>query len=112
MSLSEAADTELKASFMVRPGPEGAELSTKDVDPNWLSDTSGESPDPERPLSKVDYLYLWVSIPAGQTSAELSLPTVKDQLTEPAESVRFQWVDDSGEPGDGPVLTRTVLDTP
>ncbi|MET9381709.1 hypothetical protein ABZY09_11605 [Streptomyces sp. NPDC002928] len=60
----------------------------------------------------MEYLYLWVSIPAGQTSAELSLPTVKDQLTEPAESGRFQWVDGSGEPGDRPVLTGTVLDTP
>ncbi|MFD9003562.1 hypothetical protein ACFV0T_21735 [Streptomyces sp. NPDC059582] len=112
VTLSEAADAELYAAFAVRPVADGAELSTKDIDPAWLTEVSGESPDPQRPLSKVDYLTLGGSVPAGQTGVDLSVPTVGDQVTEPAESVRFQWVDDSGEPGDGPVLTGTVLDAP
>ncbi|MGX1543575.1 alpha/beta hydrolase family protein [Streptomyces adustus] len=112
VSLSEAADTDTYATFVVRPVSGGAELSTKDVDPAWLMDTTGASADPERPLSAVDHLYLWVTFPAGRTSADLSLPTVRDRVAEPEESVRFQWADDSGEPGDGPVLTGTVLDAP
>lgn len=111
VSLSAAADTELDPTFVVQPVASGAELSTKDVDPTWLRESSGQSPDPERPLSKVDGLYLWVSMPAGKLTADVTIPTVSDQVTEPAESLRFQAVDDSGNPQDGgPQLTGTVLD--
>ncbi|MFF0163992.1 hypothetical protein ACFYRY_41865 [Streptomyces sp. NPDC005263] len=53
-------------SVRVPPATEGAELSTKDVDPQWLKDSSGDVSDPERPLSDA---HLWVSvhIPAGST---------------------------------------------
>ncbi|PAZ10101.1 hypothetical protein CLM62_42370 [Streptomyces sp. SA15] len=111
VSLSEAADVELWSIFAVTPVAEGTELSTKDVDPDWLMENSGASPDPERPLSEVEGLALWASVPAGETSGDVTLPTVKDEVAEPAESVRFQFVPEEGEPQeDGPVLTGTVLD--
>jgi len=59
----------------------------------------------------VDGLSLWVNIEAGKKSADLVIPTVKDQVAEQAESVRFQADDDSGRPQPGaPVITGTVLD--
>jgi hypothetical protein len=108
--LSKAADVDLGEMFLVAPVT-GPELSTKDVDPAWLADATGESPDPERPLSSIPYLYLTTNVPKGDLSAELILPTVKDQVAEPAESVRFRATDDSGlpQPG-GAVLNGTVLD--
>ncbi|MFF4255828.1 alpha/beta hydrolase family protein [Streptomyces sp. NPDC001663] len=111
VTLSEAADVDIYPYFVVQPVTGGPELSTKDVDPAWLDSVSGETPDPERPLSQVKYLTLFAEVPAGKPSAEVSLPTVKDQVTEPAESVRFQLTDDNGNPQPGgPVLSGTVLD--
>ena len=110
VSLSEAADVDLDPAFIVVPVTDGPELSTKDVDPEWLDSVSGEKPDPERPLSQ-NYIYLYPDVPAGELSAEVTVPTIKDQVTEPAESVRFQRIDDNGgpQPG-GAVLSGTVLD--
>jgi hypothetical protein len=111
VSLSAVADREVAALFLVRPVTGGTELSTKDVDPAWLKENTGASPDPERPLSKVDGLSLWVQVPAGARSAEVTLPTVKDRVREPSESARFHLTDDNGRPTPGgPLLTGTVLD--
>ncbi|MFJ9705101.1 hypothetical protein [Streptomyces sp. NPDC101234] len=110
ISLSEAADTDIATLFVPVP-VSGPELSTKDVDPQWLAGTSGAEPDPERPLSKVDGLYLWLDVPAGKTSLDVTIPTVKDQVRESAETVSFQQTDDSDRPlPGGLVLTGTVLD--
>ncbi len=112
VSLSEAVDVDMTAAF-VAVQPTGPELSTKDVSARWLRDTTGASPDPERPLSKVNGgLYLWENIPAGSTGVDITVPTVKDRVTEPAESVRFRQIDpQTGEqqPG-GLELNGTVLD--
>ncbi|SFY48570.1 hypothetical protein [Streptomyces sp. F-1] len=114
LSLSEPVDVDMGAVFgVVRPAS-GAELSTKDVSAAWLRDTTGQSPDPERPLSKVNGLYLWVDVPPGRTSTDITLPTVKDKVAEPAESVTFRRLDDmTGEPlPDGLAFSGTVLDGP
>ncbi|MFI8068196.1 hypothetical protein ACIF85_05335 [Streptomyces sp. NPDC086033] len=96
----------------VLPVTEGAELSTKDVDPQWLQDWSGDVPDPERPLSDAN-LWVWMNIPAGSTGADFVVPTVRDQVAEPAESMRLAQTDDNAKPlPDKPVLTGTVLDKP
>ncbi|MFC9927641.1 hypothetical protein [Streptomyces sp. NPDC127190] len=111
LSLSEAVDVDMSAFFVVAPAS-APELSTKDVPARWLRDNSGESPDPERPLSKVTGLYLWVDIPAGKRSADITVPTVTDRVKEPAESVRFRQVDPrTGKPQTGDLeLTGSVLD--
>lgn len=112
VSLSEAVDVDIPALFVAVP-PTGPELSTKDVSARWLKDTTGASPDPERPLSKVDGgLYLWMDVPAGRTGIDITIPTVKDRGRESTESVRFRQVDpQTGEqrPG-GLEFTGTVLD--
>ncbi|MCX4979341.1 hypothetical protein [Streptomyces sp. NBC_00620] len=110
ISLSEPADADIWQPVRVLPVTEGAELSTKDVDPQWLLDYAGELPDPERALSQAN-VWAWMNIPAGSTSVDFIVPTVKDQLTEPAESVRLALTDYDLEPLPGhPVLTGTVVD--
>lgn len=108
LTLSESADTDMATTFTAVPVT-GPELSTKDVDAHWLRETTGNAPDPERALSKLN-LYLWVDIPPGHTSADFTLPTAKDRTDEPEESVRFQQLDDSDAPlPGGLVLDGTVL---
>ncbi|MEW2514349.1 hypothetical protein [Streptomyces sp. NPDC046870] len=111
VSLSEAVDVDMGALFEVAPAT-APELSTKDVPASWLRDTTGEKPDPERPLSKVSGFYLWADIPAGRTSAEITLPTVTDRVRESPESVLFRQVDPrTGGPGTGGLeLSGSVLD--
>ncbi|MEH0516175.1 hypothetical protein QBC31_36595 [Streptomyces sp. B21-079] len=112
VSLSRAAEVPLGYLLRLTPVTDGAELSTKDVDPQWLSDVSGQQPDPELPLSRLD-LYAGPEFPAGATSAEFGIPTVKDQLAEPEESVRVTLSDDwSGPMPDAPHSTGTVVDAP
>ncbi|WP_432155228.1 hypothetical protein [Streptomyces sp. bgisy153] len=109
LTLSEAADTEIWKLFRTQPVAD--ELSTKDVDANWLREQTGSEPDPERPLSQAD-LWVGLSVPAGSTGVDWSVPTVVDDVRERAESVRFEeisWDDDEPRPG-GLVLTGTVLD--
>lgn len=113
VSLSEAVDVDMGTVFTAVPV--SPELSTKDVSARWLRDTAGASPDPERPLSKVDGgLSLWVDIAPGRTSADVAVPTVTDRVAEPAESVRFRQIDpETGEPRSGGLeMTGTVLDAP
>ncbi|MGW1321349.1 alpha/beta hydrolase family protein [Streptomyces antibioticus] len=112
ISLSEAADVEIWQPVRVLAPAGGAELSTKDVDPRWFTDTTGESPDPERPLSEAG-LWVWLTVPAGATGVDVSVPTVRDQEAEPAESLRLALTDEEGEPlPDHPPLTGTVTDVP
>jgi hypothetical protein len=109
VSLSEPADVELGAMLVAVPDDTRPELSTKDVDHDWLLETVGEVPDGEVPLSRLDYFALWASVPPGETEAEVTVPTIRDEVTEPAEYVGFRNTDDEGEP-QGPLLTGTVLD--
>ncbi|MCX5528173.1 hypothetical protein OG342_35855 [Streptomyces bobili] len=112
ISLSESADVEFWQPVLVVPVTEGAELSTKDVDPQWLLDHAGAEPDPERPLSGAN-VWAWMNIPAGTTTADFTVVTVADQVTEPAESVRLALTDEEARPLPGhPVLTGTVTDAP
>ncbi|MEU4928196.1 hypothetical protein AB0G54_17040 [Streptomyces yokosukanensis] len=110
LTLSEAVDVGLSQMFTVVPGT-GPELSTKDVSARWLQQAGGVKPDPERALSKAG-ISVWVDIEPGRTSVDVAVPTVKDTVKEPTESVRFQQVDMStGEPKpDGLVLTGSVRD--
>lgn len=112
LSVDAPAATDLYEPVRVLPVTEGAELSTKDVDPQWLTDWSGDVPDPERPLSDA-HLWVWLHIPPGSTGVDFVVPTVQDRVAEPAESMRLALTDRHGEPlPDRPVLTGTVLDKP
>ncbi|WP_411074830.1 hypothetical protein [Streptomyces sp. cmx-4-7] len=113
-TLSAAADTDLVGTVGLLPVTGGDELSTADVDPAWLTQEIGEVPDPAVPLSEAvpGGLTLWFFVPAGETDVELSVPTVADGVTEPAESLRavLSVLDGSWEPVPGPELTGRVRD--
>ncbi|WP_411081129.1 hypothetical protein [Streptomyces sp. cmx-18-6] len=112
ITLSESADIEIWALARLIPVTGGRpELSTADVDQAWLSELVEKVPNPAIPLSKVEYGTLWTSVPAGRKSADLIVPTIRDQVKEPAEHVRFQPTDDEGVPL-GPPFEGTVRDTP
>ncbi|MER5428153.1 hypothetical protein [Streptomyces sp. NPDC002588] len=112
ISLSAPAEESMWFPVQIIPVTEGAELSTKDVDPQWLSEISGASPDPELPLSQLA-VYTGPDVPAGSTGAEFGIPTVKDQVAEPEESVRLAVTDDWGNPlPDVPPVVGTVVDAP
>ncbi|MFD6551147.1 hypothetical protein [Streptomyces sp. NPDC058398] len=113
MSLSEAADVEVGADVVILPVASGAELSTTDVDPEWLRNNTGEAPLPSRPLSRLRGLFLYPDIPPGRTSAEITIPVVADTVTEPAETVRLRlrlYDEENGTQHDGPEFTGTVHD--
>ncbi|MCX4849735.1 S9 family peptidase [Streptomyces sp. NBC_00893] len=116
ISLSAVADVDFdSAGFEIQPVGTGTELSTPDVDGTWLRETFDESPAPARPLSKVsEPSFLPAYVPAGKLSTEVAVPTVRDELKEPEESLRMQLMtyDDSWEPQEGPVFTGTVRDAP
>ncbi|MFE7776287.1 alpha/beta hydrolase family protein [Streptomyces sp. NPDC057445] len=113
VSLSTTADAEIIGEFAFLPVGEGAELSTLDVDRRWLKDNFGESPSPSRPLSKmVENPSLPITIPAGELSTDVTVPTVTDRVSEPQESLRGRLItyDAAWEPRPGPVVTGTVRD--
>ncbi|WP_217249834.1 hypothetical protein [Streptomyces sp. AC602_WCS936] len=109
VTLSEPADVLLGTTLLPVPDDARPELSTKDVDPDWLLENAWEVPDGEVPLSRLEYFSLWALVPPGETDAEVTVPTVRDEVTEPAEHIGWQPTDDEGEP-QGPVLNGTVLD--
>jgi hypothetical protein len=109
VSLSEPADVPLGASLTVLPAGDRPELSTRDVDPEWLREMYGELPEEEMPLSRLEYFSLWAQVPAGELSAETAVPTVRDRVAEPTEYLVLQPTDMEGAP-DGPPLTGTVRD--
>ncbi|MEV0126775.1 hypothetical protein AB0I16_35430 [Streptomyces sp. NPDC050703] len=114
MTLSEAADVDIMAGLAFLPVDRGAELSTLDVSRRWVQEQVGVPVRPARALSEMteeDALY--VTVPAGKKSAEVRVPTVKDDVREPAESLkaRLSVYDENWEPlPGGPVVTGTVRD--
>ncbi len=99
ITLSEPADIEIQAFTQILPVPGGSpELSTDDVDQEWVTQLVDEIPNPAIPLSKVPYGTLEHTISAGETSTIMTVPTIRDQEKEPAEYVRFQLRDEAEQP--------------
>ncbi|MEW1696266.1 hypothetical protein ACIQCR_12245 [Streptomyces sp. NPDC093249] len=116
MTLSEPADAGVMGSVGFLPVTSGAELSTADVDRDWLAERVFEVPDPAVPLSAIPdgMIYVSVYVEPGETSAEVRVPTIRDGVAEPTESVRARLTtyDSSWEPVPGPEFTGTVRDVP
>jgi hypothetical protein len=89
--LSTVAETPIWVEGGLQAPATGVELSSTDVDPTWFTDQTGEDPLPERPLSET-YLLPWTELPAGELTAELTIPTVADSADEPDEVVRLLMV--------------------
>ncbi|WP_045312178.1 alpha/beta hydrolase family protein [Lentzea aerocolonigenes] len=90
LTLSEAADSSFVLIGRPQAPASGAELSTTDVNAQWLLNNSGEEPLPSRPLSSTG-LQLWTFIPPGQTSLEVGVPTIADTEAEGEEQVRLKF---------------------
>ncbi|MFI1676117.1 hypothetical protein [Streptomyces sp. NPDC020607] len=114
MTLSEPVDVDMMATLSFQPVDGGGpELTTLDVDPEWLRNELGTEPRPERALSKLGQeMGLFVSVPAGERTAEVSIPTLKDEVSEPEESLKAQLFvyDTEWQPQPGPVAMGTVRD--
>jgi hypothetical protein len=92
--------------------PARDDFRTDPEQPDPVCAPSGDVPDPERPLSDAS-LWVWVNIPPGSSSVDFVVPTVRDQVAEPTESMRLALTDRNAKPlPDRPVLTGTVLDKP
>ncbi|GAA2592045.1 hypothetical protein GCM10010435_83430 [Winogradskya consettensis] len=104
-TLSTEAETAILVIGTVEAPAEGTELSTLDVDPDWLLENSAERPEPERPLSQtgaVAYTYVY----GGELSADIDIPTVTDTVVEGPEVVSLQFSSEVGG------AVGTVTDTP
>ncbi|MEU6486141.1 hypothetical protein [Streptomyces sp. NPDC046887] len=111
-SLSAPADVDISAFGKLEPVTGGRpELSTADVDREWLAELVGEVPGTPVPLSRLD-ASLWLNIPAGQTSGELTVPTVKDTVAEPVEHVRIAALRGDQDQTVGQPLEGAVRDAP
>ncbi|RZD56690.1 hypothetical protein C0Q57_30605 [Streptomyces albidoflavus] len=99
ISLSEKADIDIPTLARLVPVPGGRpELSTADVDQEWVTQLVDEIPNPAIPLSKVPHGTLEHTIQAGSTTITLTVPTIRDETKEPAEYIRVQLTDDAEQP--------------
>lgn len=106
--LSTAADADLSVLGEVRPPKNGPELMTSDVDPEWLIE-HGVDPEKKQPLSGAR-LTVVVRIPAGKTSGELTIPTVRHDGADPAKQVLLHLTGEPKESGPDVDVTGTVTD--
>ncbi|MFB7369754.1 hypothetical protein ACFC0D_07950 [Streptomyces sp. NPDC056222] len=113
--LSEVADVDVSGPLVLLPVSGGAELSTADVERGCLEENFGELPEQPLSLSGIwECPTISVNVPAGQASAEVRVPTVKDAVSEPTESLRARLTtyDADWEPHEGPGFTGSVRDVP
>ncbi|MEV6713973.1 hypothetical protein AB0M48_18270 [Lentzea sp. NPDC051208] len=90
LTLSEPVDSPVSLIGVPVAPASGTELSTTDVDPEWLLLNSGEAALPSRPLSATQ-LGFYAFIPTGATSFEFEVPTVADTEAEGEEQVRLKF---------------------
>ena len=108
-TLSQAADSEMYVTGRAEEPQPGPELSTTDVDPDWLFQLSFESPEPSRPLSSI-YLEPYAAIPAGELVGEVTVPTITDTAAEPAEKILLAMRASGREVQELGLVTGTVTD--
>jgi hypothetical protein len=90
LTISESADAVFAFRGLALAPAGGVELSTTDVDPEWLLENSGEQALPSRPLSSTPLL-LWAFIVPGTTTVDIKVPTVADADAEGEEQVRLRF---------------------
>ncbi len=106
--LSTVADSDVSVLGQVKAPKTGPELMTSDVDPEWLIE-HGLDPAKKQPLSETG-LTAVVQIPAGKTSGELTIPTVRHDGADPAKHVLLQVTGEPKESGPDVDVTGTVTD--
>ncbi|HEX8629826.1 MAG TPA: hypothetical protein VF755_16795, partial [Catenuloplanes sp.] len=113
LTLSAPTDVALRFRLTAVAPAAGPEVSTTDVDPNWVRGVFDTEPLPSRALSATQGSLL-VEFPAGGTRADVVLPTAVDQVAEPDEHLLLQPRLPDGPPGQPtwPHLSGTVLGAP
>ncbi|MGL5930375.1 MAG: hypothetical protein ACRCY8_15700 [Dermatophilaceae bacterium] len=127
LTLAGPSDRTVEALVVARPAEGGAtELSSDDVDQDWLADQGFEPPQPAVPLSELG-LVLFGSVQPGETTGSVEVPLRSDDVQEGIEalSMRIPAKDEPipgyeefgpypGVPGlpQGADLTGTVTDAP
>ncbi|MFI5494811.1 alpha/beta hydrolase family protein [Actinoplanes sp. NPDC051859] len=96
-TLSAPAETKIVLRGFPELPAAGAELSSTDVDPTWFENFGFEDPEPSRPLSTTP-VGAYVPIEPGETSADLTVPTIADDVAEPDEVVELHFETDTGLP--------------
>lgn len=89
VTLSEPAEAPIYVWGAPLPPVTAPELSSTDVDPQWFTDLTGEDPEPSRPLSET-YLMPYAEVVPGALTGELTVPTITEDVAEPAEQVRLE----------------------
>jgi hypothetical protein len=107
MKLSGPSNLFVGGLFELIPPVGHPELSTDDVPADWLVQQGFEPPSPSVPLSGLG-LVLFVDVELGRTSADLTIPTVLDTRTEPAERVVLRSLQLFGAEPKLPAGTRLV----
>ncbi|MEU5398874.1 hypothetical protein ABZ348_06180 [Streptomyces sp. NPDC005963] len=111
VSASAVADADVVTGFSIQPVTSGPALSTLDVDPAWIDRQFGGSATPERPLAKVaDDPWLGAIILPGKKTAEVTVPTITDTVSEADETTRLRFFqyDRNWNPVPGAYYTGTV----
>jgi hypothetical protein len=103
-SLSARSETPYYIITEPQPPATGTELSTTDVDPDWFFRYAYQDVQPSRPLSGT-YLIPYAEIWPGETTGEITVPTVPDDLDEPDEVVELAPLNRTM-----PTLTGVVTD--
>ncbi len=110
VTLSEAASDDLYVFLSFQQPVSGPELSTVDVPADWAREAMIVDPEVERTLSAAEG-YLLVVVPAGETSFDVTVPTVDDGRAEGEERIRLVADPLADEPLPQPVeLTGSVVD--
>ncbi|WP_208720006.1 hypothetical protein [Amycolatopsis circi] len=108
IGLSTVADSQISVLGEVKAPKTGPELMTSDVDPKWLIE-HGVDPEKTQPLSETG-LTVVVQIPAGETSGDLTIPTLRHAGAEPAKHVLVHVTGEPKESGPDVDVTGTVTD--
>ena len=95
LTLSTPADVEIFLGGPVVAPDAEPELSSTDVDPRWFTEVTGQDPLPSRPLSET-FAYPYATVTPGELTADLTVPTVADDVAEPAEHLRLDLTAGSG----------------
>jgi hypothetical protein len=89
ITLSDTIEGRIYVDATVQPPGDDPQLSTTDVDPAWLMEMGGEDAEPSRPLSDLSHLATWAAFAPDRLTAELTVPTIADEVPEPVERIRL-----------------------
>jgi hypothetical protein len=95
VTLSAPAETSIVAWSEPKAPASGTELSSTDVDPQWFREQTGEEPEPARPLSQT-WVQPYVWLEPGETTEDVTVPTITDDVAEGPEVVELHFDEDSG----------------